>query len=72
MIVSIFGHFKSAKMFYSRFYMFDMFKAQWTKAKLLKDKMVFWNMIYLCVVDIFLIGISVFGLLFINWNGKYN
>jgi len=37
-----FIHFKTSKLFYSRFYMFDMFKAQWTKAEYLRTSMVKW------------------------------
>jgi hypothetical protein len=65
-------HFKTSKMFYSRFYMFDMFKAQWTHATYLKHSMTKWQILQLCAVDIALIGIGVFGLLFIQWNGVMN
>jgi hypothetical protein len=56
-------HFKSAKLLYSRFYMFDMFKARWSRVTYLRNLMIKWQLAYLCIVDLTLIGISVYGLL---------
>lgn len=66
-----FLHFKTSKMYYSRFYMFDMFKAQWTKATHFRTMMVKWQFVFLIAVDILLIVIGIFGLLMI-WNGVVN
>ena len=56
-------HFKSAKLLYSHFYMFDMFKAKWSRVAYLRNQMIKWQIAYLCIVDLTLIGISVYGLL---------
>ena len=69
MILGITGlcHFKSFKMFYSYFFMFDMFKAKWNKATFLRQSMIKWQLAYLCTVDLTLIGISAFGLTKVQW-----
>lgn len=58
-------HFKTSKMYYSRFYMFDMFKAQWTKATYFRSQLNKWQLIWLILVDLLLIIVSIFGLLMI-------
>lgn len=55
-------HFKLSKMFYSRFYCFDMFKGKWTKAKLLRTFQDKFTLIYLSV-DIALILVGIIGLI---------
>lgn len=55
-------HFKVTKMFYSRFYMFDMFKAHWEHAQLLRERQEKIQYIYLGVVDSLLIIIGIVGL----------
>jgi hypothetical protein len=55
-------HFKVTKMFYSRFYMFDMFKAHWEGATMLRERQEKIQYIYLGVVDSLLIIIGIVGL----------
>ena len=64
-------HFKTSKMYYSRFYMFDMFKAQWTKATKFRTSLWMWQLIFLIAVDVLLILVGCFGLLMI-WDGLAN
>lgn len=60
-----FLHFKTSKMFYSRFYMFDMFKAPWTRATYLRTTQTKWQLIFLGCVDILLIIVGIVGLVMI-------
>lgn len=64
-------HFRTSKMFYSRFYMFDMFKAQWTDATKFRQTLMKYQLVWLFAVDLLMIVISIFGLLMI-FNGLSN
>ena len=64
LLASLCYHHKIAKLYYSRFYMFDMFKARWTQAEHFKKSMkTVWWITWLCAVDLVIIGICAVGLL---------
>lgn len=58
-------HFKTSKMLYSHFYMFDMFKFQWDKATLLKTTQTKWQLIFLGAVDIIMIIVGIVGIVLV-------
>jgi hypothetical protein len=62
-------HWKVTKIFYSRFYMFDMFKAHWEKAKYLRetqDKK--WGIVFLAAIDALIIIVGIVGLIIVGFN----
>lgn len=56
-------HFETFKLFYSHFYSFDMFKAKFHKATYLRESLQKFSLLYVCVLNSALIGVSLFGLL---------
>lgn len=62
-------HWKVTKIFYSRFYMFDMFKAHWQKAQYLRetqDKK--WGIVFLAAIDALIIIVGIVGLIIVGLN----
>jgi hypothetical protein len=55
-------HFKTAKMFYSFYFMFGAFKAKWFKATYFRQALFKWGIAYIICVDVTLIIISIVGL----------
>jgi hypothetical protein len=56
------AHFKIAKMFYSFYYMFGLFKAKWHRATYFRKALTYWGYVYMGLVDGLLIIFSIVGL----------
>ena len=70
MVQTLIIHFKSSKILYSKFYMFDMYKAKWSKenVELITKKMrTTWFLTSLIAIDLIAIGVSAVGLLSVQW-----
>jgi len=60
--------FKCNKMYYSHFYALDMFKARWTDVSFYRKMLMWFGIAHFLLVDCYLIGISVTGMLHQDWN----
>ncbi len=63
-------HFKMSKLLYSHFFMFDMFKARWTRATYFRETMLKWQLVYVFVVDLSVVAVSAWGLYTIPWSNQ--
>lgn len=62
--------FKLNKLYYSHFYMFDMFKARWTDHKFYRKMMTWYCIVWMITVDLFLICIDITGLFTLEWGNQ--
>lgn len=61
---------KLTKLFYSRLYNYGNYTAYWSKAKDLRNFVYYYGLVTMIFVDLFLICISVPGLIQIEWGNQ--